>query len=1315
MSPISRNRLNFAALGSLALYFAATPVILAQDVGQGAPNESIRQRFVNAYFRGNFQRLVSSPKGEVRRLGSTTGLVQEFSDADPTKNATYALIRANSSPVVVEGVNDVLQMTADMYPFFTQQGVNTVGFPTNDTSPCAAPAGASGCGYQFFDKTYVLVAYRSNGAAQDCAIKDPFYSKWTAAGGINTIGACIDAERAVTGLSSVTANQQIYLNGAIYSVTSGTQTGSAFTVSGAIYAFYGTNGGHEAFLGLPTSEETSVADGKRRQAFQGGAVEYVPGPSPAPAVKYPVSSVSLSGQASGGVLRLKLGETANIGALLFAPNGTTLTDRQVSWTTTNGRVATVQPGGLTAVVRAEGGGTALVAASSEGKVSPSLQVIVTAPCCRIGEGAPSSAIEQSFQDAVVRNGLNVQLPAANSVRRAGAGYVQDLQSAGAPTERYLIAKADKLSAAFVLSGELLRRYDELGGPAGSLGHPISDATAAGRQLFENSVALAGTPARVVSGVILAKWANLGYETGAAGLPVEEAAVFLTFSSTPGLSQSFRNGVVFGISGGARSGQAYFVAGPILARYRALGGVSGAFGAPVSDEFGMEGLRRQNFEGGYFDYVAGAALAQAHENERKPSVAATPRAAVAGGRVRVAVSGFSLGATLRVSVTGQPDFVVNTANGAYSWESYIPPNATTASVTVRAAEVGGSATAQVTYQIRSVTDSHPRLSRVRGHEQVGTPGSLLPSPLRVLLQDDAGNPIAGAQVVFRAVFGTPLAASAVTDGSGQAETLFRLPSDERATSVSAESAGQVITFNERSVAASLRDFPRLTQAVDGTLGNGSASIAQKGALLAATASLLRYHQNRAELPSPNGPAEVSQLNDYLKTFCTLDLQGNRLCDGFLSNPATSGDQILNLWRAGAYAGGTVDIAVENPSEASIRDLVSAGSPVLVILSLSRDGVTAGGHAVVAIGVAGDGGLVIHDPNPAFGRQTLGEYLGGFTTGSRQWSGTIESALRLLPRAPGATGFLLSAPSQAGGTPPALSSNAGACGQPVMIQDLAVASGDVPSVPPPVSFLLYCDGLQPAYQLTGTAGYPFRVTDLSGGGAKQDILSIESKTYRVSRTGSQVAVTALATAFSATSVVNAATFGTGIAPGGLMAIFGSGLAGGGTNTSVEMNGIPVRIVATTPFQLNAEVPADLAAGAYSLRIRSAFGAAEQQVSVSESAPGIFVIDSSGRGAVVNQDGNINSPAAVARRGQTVVIYGTGFGAVNRQGNLSVARNRVTALLNGQELPVSFAGLAPGFIGLYQVNLALPQTVPPGLDLPLALRQSGVDSNTVPVSVQ
>ena len=49
------------------------------------------------------------------------------------------------------------------------------------------------------------------------------------------------------------------------------------------------------------------------------------------------------------------------------------------------------------------------------------------------------------------------------------------------------------------------------------------------------------------------------------------------------------------------------------------------------------------------------------------------------------------------------------------------------------------------------------------------------------------------------------------------------------------------------------------------------------------------------------------------------------------------------------------------------------------------------------------------------------------------------------------------------------------------------------------------------------------------------------------------------------------------------------------------------------------------------------------------------------------------------------------------------------------IQFAGLAPGFVGLYQVNVEIPQGVAPGSSVPLVLIQNGVRSNTVTLGVQ
>jgi uncharacterized protein (TIGR03437 family) len=56
-----------------------------------------------------------------------------------------------------------------------------------------------------------------------------------------------------------------------------------------------------------------------------------------------------------------------------------------------------------------------------------------------------------------------------------------------------------------------------------------------------------------------------------------------------------------------------------------------------------------------------------------------------------------------------------------------------------------------------------------------------------------------------------------------------------------------------------------------------------------------------------------------------------------------------------------------------------------------------------------------------------------------------------------------------------------------------------------------------------------------------------------------------------------------------------------------------------------------------------------------------------------------------------------------------------LNGVDLKPAYAGLTPGFIGLYQVNVQVPVSTPPGLNLPLQLRQGTASGNLVSVAVQ
>ena len=215
--------------------------------------------------------------------------------------------------------------------------------------------------------------------------------------------------------------------------------------------------------------------------------------------------------------------------------------------------------------------------------------------------------------------------------------------------------------------------------------------------------------------------------------------------------------------------------------------------------------------------------------------------------------------------------------------------------------------------------------------------MLPQPITVALLDQSGNPVIGAPVTFQASPGAQiLLASSVTDSNGHAQAGLRLPASQGLAAVTVDSPGiasSPVIFYATAASSSLASFPKLTQTLTTPLGNGTATIAQKGALLVAAASIIRYYQNNNVLPAPNGLADPATLNQFLKAFCTTDSQGRQICDGFLVNP-DSGEQVVNLWRLGEFVSGGLDIVAANTDLNSIRDLVAAGSPVL--LSLSHPG-------------------------------------------------------------------------------------------------------------------------------------------------------------------------------------------------------------------------------------------------------------------------------------------------------------------------------------------------------------------------------------------
>ena len=118
--------------------------------------------------------------------------------------------------------------------------------------------------------------------------------------------------------------------------------------------------------------------------------------------------------------------------------------------------------------------------------------------------------------------------------------------------------------------------------------------------------------------------------------------------------------------------------------------------------------------------------------------------------------------------------------------------------------------------------------------------------------------------------------------------------------------------------------------------------------------------------------------------------------------------------------------------------------------------------------------------------------------------------------------------------------------------------------------------------------------------------------------------------------------------------------------------------------------------------------------------------GQAAVLNQDNSQNFGTIPAARGSVIQIYATGGGettpsllpgeAAAASGNPLVLTNaQPTVTMGGQQATVQFSGMAPGYVGLWQINAQIPQTVTPGNAVPLVVTAGGATSNTVTIAVQ
>jgi uncharacterized protein (TIGR03437 family) len=227
-----------------------------------------------------------------------------------------------------------------------------------------------------------------------------------------------------------------------------------------------------------------------------------------------------------------------------------------------------------------------------------------------------------------------------------------------------------------------------------------------------------------------------------------------------------------------------------------------------------------------------------------------------------------------------------------------------------------------------------------------------------------------------------------------------------------------------------------------------------------------------------------------------------------------------------------------------------------------------------------------------------------------------------------------------------------------------------------------------------------------------------------------------------IVHAASFAPAspLAPGSIVSVFGRNLATGSSGVStlplptslagatLTIAGIDVPLFYSSADQINAQLPFELAPNSRHQAVVKTADAitVPETITVASARPGIFTTtqDGKGQGVIMDTANRLVDAGNPAAAGDVVVVYCTGLGATNpavRSGEaapaspLAKVTTPVSVTIGGQPAVVQYAGLTPGLVGLYQVNVQIPGGVTPGPSVPLVISQDGVPSNTVTLGIR
>jgi uncharacterized protein (TIGR03437 family) len=181
---------------------------------------------------------------------------------------------------------------------------------------------------------------------------------------------------------------------------------------------------------------------------------------------------------------------------------------------------------------------------------------------------------------------------------------------------------------------------------------------------------------------------------------------------------------------------------------------------------------------------------------------------------------------------------------------------------------------------------------------------------------------------------------------------------------------------------------------------------------------------------------------------------------------------------------------------------------------------------------------------------------------------------------------------------------------------------------------------------------------------------------------------------------------------------------SDVQVLLNNEPVPLYFVSPFQINFLVPMNAPnSGTGEIQVvKPSTGQVivAGRVNFAPVSPALFVQGGfqEGQLAAINQDGKVNAPENPIKRGQVLQLFGTGQGHVSNappdgeppSGPIPIDEPELRVVIGTDFVApsdIQYSGLAPQLIGVWQINVRVPENVAPGAAIPVAVQLKSIPS--------